>query len=58
MNNQSESVPQPLGKNTGEPQPAVPPAGPSMNSDHQPVSENDNSANLFEEHIKELKKDS
>ncbi len=54
MKQQSKPVPQPL--KSGKSQPTVP-AGPSVDANHQPVSENDSSANLFEDHILKEKKD-
>jgi hypothetical protein len=53
MNEKPKSVPQPPESQ----QPAVPPAGPSVDVNHQPVAENDNSANLFEDHISNEKKE-
>jgi hypothetical protein len=57
MNKQSKPAPQPFRKEFDKSKTMVPPAGPSVDANHQPVSENDNSANLFEENIKTLKKD-
>jgi len=55
--NTKVNEPQPLRKNIDESKQTAPKTGPSMGSNHQPVSENDNSANLFEDHIRETKKD-
>ncbi len=57
MNKQSKAAHQPHGKDSGKSKPTAP-AGPSMSADHKPVSENDNSANLFEDHIRDEKKES
>jgi hypothetical protein len=55
MKQQSEPVPQP--PESSKPKPTVAQTGPSVDANHQPVSENDNSANLFEDHILKEKKD-
>jgi hypothetical protein len=56
MNQQSKSAQRSLRKESGKSKPIVLQVGPSVDADHQPVSENDNSANLFEDNIKKMKK--
>jgi hypothetical protein len=55
MKEQSQSLPQP--PESSQSKPPVPQTGPSVDVNHQPVSENNNSANLFEDHILKEKKD-
>jgi hypothetical protein len=57
MNQQSKSAQRSLRKESNQPKPTAPPSGPSVDANHQPVSENDNSVNLFEDNIQKLKKD-
>jgi hypothetical protein len=57
MNQKSKSAQRSLRKDADQSNPMVLKVSPSVVVNHQPVSENDNSANLFEENIQKFKKD-
>jgi hypothetical protein len=55
MNKQSKPAPQPLRKESPKSKPKVSQTGPSVDVNHQPIPENDDSINLFEDNIEKFK---